>query len=330
MANRMGAGDDDDGENWYDKVPGYVKERNIVIMKSLLGGEQDGSYWKIPLPYGYNIFHVVGTGVEAATNGDTPVTRVAADITLAALGSFSPIGFQDSQSATGMVLKNVAPTIMKPIVDVAMNENFMGSSIYSENFPFGTKKPDSSLARRSTPAGYQAIAEYLNAVSGGSQWRSGAIDINPDVMRYFVDYTLGGAGKFALTKLPDNAYNLAHGVEQSPNQTIFLSRVAGRVLPYEDQSKFYDRRNEIGQVEAEFKALTGRERAEFFREHRGKLALRGLVKATEKHLKALRKRRDAVYQMNLTPAEQDQRLKEIEQRMKAVVDRFNRAYRERR
>ncbi|EEZ1489235.1 hypothetical protein E8124_004530, partial [Escherichia coli] len=32
--NRSVAGEDDDGVNWYDKVPSHVKERNLVIMKS--------------------------------------------------------------------------------------------------------------------------------------------------------------------------------------------------------------------------------------------------------------------------------------------------------
>jgi hypothetical protein len=41
----------------------------------------------------------------------------------------------------------------------------------------------------------------------------------------------------------------------------------------------------------------------------------------------LRKRRDAIYAMDLSAAEQDRRLKVVEQQMKAVVDRFNKAYR---
>ncbi|HIF9421917.1 TPA: hypothetical protein ACX6SA_001996 [Photobacterium damselae] len=43
FANRNSAGNDEDGQNWFDKVPNYVKERNFIIMKSLLGGEQDGA-----------------------------------------------------------------------------------------------------------------------------------------------------------------------------------------------------------------------------------------------------------------------------------------------
>ena len=58
----------------------------------------------------------------------------------------------------------------------------------------------------------------------------------------------------------------------------------------------------------------------------GKLALRGQIKATEKRLKMLRKQRDRIYGMNLSPAAQDRRLKEVELKMKAVIDRFNRGY----
>lgn len=326
-ANRMGAGDDDDGENWYDKVPQYVKERNLVIMKSLLGGEQDGSYWKIPLPYGYNIFHVFGTSTEAVASGSVGPGQGAIDLSLAALGSFSPIGFQDSKELSTGVLKNLAPTIAKPIVDVVANENFMGSSIYNENFPFGTPKPDSSLARRSTPEGYRAIASFLNDASGGSQWRSGAIDINPDVMRYFVDYFTGGAGKFVASKFPDNAYRLTNGVELPAHRTVFLSRVNGQVLPYSDQSKFYDRRDEVAQAYEELKGLKGVERSEFRRENRQLLGLRNLIRASEKRLKFLRKKRNGIYSADLSPVLRDERLKTVEQQMKVIVDRFNAAYR---
>jgi hypothetical protein len=328
MANRMAAGDDEDGENWYDKVPDYVKERNLVLMKSLFGGEQDGSYWTIPLPYGYNIFHVLGSNVEAMTGGDLSIGEAATDLTLATLGSFSPIGFNDSQSGIGLVLKNITPTLGKPLVDVAMNENFFGSSIYNENMPFGTPQPDSSLSRRSTPMAYKAIAEFLNDVSGGSQWRSGAIDVNPDVMRYFVNYYLGAAGNFALNKVPDNAFNLANGIDMKPNQVLFLSRVRGQVQPYADRDKFYERRDEIMQIEDEVRGREGAQRLEFLRENRGKLALRSLIKSTENRLKRLRKQRDRIYAMDLSPGELDERLEVIEIKQKQAIDRFNRAYRD--
>ena len=268
----------------------------------------------------------MGTSMESVANDPSKTGQAATDLAFAALGSFSPIGFQDSNSATGIILKNVTPTLGKPIVDLAMNENFMGSSIYNENFPFGTPKPESSLSRRSTPEAYKAIAEFLNDQTGGSQWRSGSIDINPDKIRYIVDYALGGMGKFALSKSPDNAQHVAAGVLPDAHRTVFLSRVNGKVLPYEDQNKFYDRRDEINQIKEEYKALTGGEKLKFYRDNREKMALQGMVKGIEKQLKALRKQRDAVYALDLPLATRERRLDVVEGKMKRVVDRFNKAY----
>ncbi len=326
MLNRAAAGEDDDGENWYDKVPDYVKERNLVIMKSVFGGDQDGSYWTIPLPYGYNIFHVLGNSVEATTNGNTGIGEAATDLTLAALGSFSPIGFQESQSLTGTIVRNITPTLGKPLVDIGFNENFMGTSIYNENFPFGTPKPESQLGRRSTPEGYKAIAEFLNDVSGGSQWRSGYIDINPDVMRYMANYFTGAAGKFVFDKAPNNLYHLATLTPIESREALFWSRVSGKVLPYDDREKFYIHRDEINQTEAEWKGLTGGDRLRFYRENRRLISLRPLVKSSEKQLKALRQQRDRIYAMDLPRKQQEARMEVIEARMKRVIDRFNREY----
>lgn len=326
-ANRMAAGEDDDGVNWYDKVPDYVRERNLVFMKSVFGGPQDGSYWKIPLPYGYNIFAIFGENIQAFLSGNRSIGKTSTELAMGVMGSFNPIGFVDSNSLTAGVLRNITPSIGKPIADLVANENFMGTSIYNENFPFGTPKPESQLSRRSTPASYKAIAEWLNEVSGGSKWRSGHIDINPDAMRYMVDYFTGGAGAFFTNKAPDYATRLATGVEVEPHRVPFLSRINGRVMPYEDQSQFYNRRDEINQVNEEFKALTGRERIEFYRDNQDKLALRPMIRTTENQLKALRGRRDAIQaNESYSAKERDQRLKEIEALMKASVDRFNRQY----
>ena len=327
VANRMAAGDDDDGENWYDKVPDYVKERNLVIMKSLVGGDQDGSYWKVPLPYGYNVFYVLGAGFESVQNNPGRAAKEASNVALATLGSFSPIGFQDAKTAHGLLLKNATPTVAKPVVEVALNENFAGSSIYSENFPFGVQKPESSLGRRSTPGGYVSLTKWLNEATGGSDYRSGAIDVNPDVLQHFVDFYAGGAGKFFGDKLPDAIARKAQDVEVEPHRVPFLGRLAGRVLPYEDINQFYERRNEIGQIQAELKALRGKERSEFRSEYREMLALSPLLKASDKRLKALRKKRTRIYEdETLSAKERDLKLKAVESEMKRVVDRFNKRY----
>ncbi|EFG1799810.1 hypothetical protein BRW23_004664, partial [Escherichia coli] len=184
--NRSVAGEDDDGVNWYDKVPSHVKERNLVIMKSMFGGKA-GEYWSIPLPYGYNVFFLLGHTAEGVAAGDLTASRAAGNVVGGVLGAFSPIGSETSETLSGALLKNAAPTILRPFANLAMNENFMGAQIYQENMPFGTPKPDSQLGRRSTPEAYKAFASWLNAFSGGSQYRPGAVDITPESLKFWID-----------------------------------------------------------------------------------------------------------------------------------------------
>ncbi|EIG3993408.1 hypothetical protein EZR23_004181, partial [Escherichia coli] len=158
--NRSVAGEDDDGVNWYDKVPSHVKERNLVIMKSMFGGKA-GEYWSIPLPYGYNVFFLLGHTAEGVAAGDLTASRAAGNVVGGVLGAFSPIGSETSETLSGALLKNAAPTILRPFANLAMNENFMGAQIYQENIPFGTPKPDSQLGIRSTPEAYKAFASWL-------------------------------------------------------------------------------------------------------------------------------------------------------------------------
>lgn len=120
--NRSVAGEDDDGVNWYDKVPSHVKERNLVIMKSVFGGKA-GEYWSIPLPYGYNVFFLLGHTAEGVAAGDLTASRAAGNVVGGILGAFSPVGSETSETLSGALLKNAAPTILRPFANLAMNEN---------------------------------------------------------------------------------------------------------------------------------------------------------------------------------------------------------------
>ncbi|HGV9108859.1 TPA: LPD5 domain-containing protein, partial [Escherichia coli] len=95
--NRSVAGEDDDGVNWYDKVPSHVKERNLVIMKSVFGGKA-GEYWSIPLPYGYNVFFLLGHTAEGVAAGDLTASRAAGNVVGGVLGAFSPVGSETSET----------------------------------------------------------------------------------------------------------------------------------------------------------------------------------------------------------------------------------------
>ncbi|EGE4051459.1 LPD38 domain-containing protein [Escherichia coli] len=323
--NRSVAGEDDDGVNWYDKVPSHVKERNLVIMKSMFGGKA-GEYWSIPLPYGYNVFFLLGHTAEGVAAGDLTASRAAGNVVGGILGAFSPIGSEMSETLSGALLKNAAPTILRPFANLAMNENFMGAQIYQENMPFGTPKPDSQLGRRSTPEAYKAFAFWLNAFSGGSQYRPGAVDITPESLKFWIDYISGGTGRF-ISKTTDAAVKSLNGIDIPEQQVPFLGKISGEVMPYADQQKMYDRMTEVAQYHAELKSLTGAERTAFIDENNGKLLMNGLMQDTRKRLKDLRKQRDAIYaDSSLSLAQQAAMVKSVERDMKVAVDRFNREY----
>ncbi|EOZ6020166.1 LPD38 domain-containing protein [Escherichia coli] len=323
--NRSVAGEDDDGVNWYDKVPSHVKERNLVIMKSMFGGKA-GEYWSIPLPYGYNVFFLLGHTAEGVAAGDLTASRAAGNVVGGILGAFSPIGSETSETLSGALLKNAAPTILRPFANLAMNENFMGAQIYQENMPFGTPKPDSQLGRRSTPEAYKAFASWLNAFSGGSQYRPGAVDITPESLKFWIDYISGGTGRF-ISKTTDAAVKSLNGIDIPEQQVPFLGKISGEVMPYADQQKMYDRMTEVAQYHAELKSLTGAERTAFIDENNGKLLMNGLMQDTRKRLKDLRKQRDAIYaDSSLSLAQQAAMVKSVERDMKVAVDRFNREY----
>lgn len=325
--NRAGAGQDEDSVNWYDKVPDYVKEHNLVIMKSLFGGKA-GEYWSIPLPYGYNMFYLLGSTAEGVTRGNLTASKAAGNIVGGMLGAFNPLGSEDSKTLMGTLFKNAAPTILRPVADLWANENFMGTQIYQENFPGGTPKPESTLGRRSTPEAYKAFANWLNTSTGGSQYRSGELDINPDKMKYWIDYVSGGMRRFA-GKTIDAAAKTYNGIDIPPQQIPFLGKISGKIMPYADQQAMYDHIDELRQYNAELKSLSGADRAAFRNKYSGQLSMNGITHQSQLQLKNLRKQRDEVYSdPTLTARQQADRLLMIEQNMKKVVDRFNREYRE--
>lgn len=326
---RAFGGEDEDGEKWWDKIPHYEKERNLIIMNSMWGGEE-GEYRKIMLPYGYNIFPNIGYAVESILTGNKTPLEAGGDLAVTALGSFSPIGFAGSDDFDNFVLKNVSPTIIRPIVDIGINENFMGNTIYNVQPPYGIPEPQSSMGRKNTPEAYKQIAMFLNEISGGGEKITGWIDIAPESLEYMVSYVTGGAGNFVLNKVPQNMMAIINQEELPPQRILFYGKVAGEILPYSDISNFYDRLDETQQYREQAESLRGEERKNFIKENREKISLASMAETTSVQLRRLRKMRDRIEQSTtLTEKERKQRLESIEKQMKRYVDRFNKTYNER-
>lgn len=317
VLNELGSDDDEDEKSFYSKIPDFEKERNIIIMKP-----NGKDYWKIPLPYGVNVFYVTGTLLADASQKIKTPGEVAGGIMQAALGSFSPINFPNSDDTSKFLMKFVTPTIGQVPLSLAINENYFGRTIYNENFPFDTSpKPESELGRKGGNRWTKELTRLLNKATGGSEFRSGAIDINPDTIDFVMESYSGGMGKF-LSRSANTVDKIITGNwdEIEPRKVPFLRVFYGQSPKYANVQEFYSRSILVNQMQEEVKAgiISGAEAKRVSK-------VFYLGKNIRKQLSNLKKREDAVMQIKDADTQKAKMKKLEELRYKLVAD-YNKQY----
>ena len=236
-------GEDEDGIPYYEKIPAYEKERFLIIMY----GSKKGDYFKLPLPYGLNVFFNAGTIVSEMAFGVTSPLDAAGFFATSVFNSFSPISMSKSDSFGRSFYKSVTPTVLKPATELLLNEDYFGNRIYKEDFYFGADTPEATKFDKNTAEWAKSMAAFLNETTGGNEYEKGLVDISPDVMEYVFKFVTGGTGKFiqrtgkALTK-EDVLVN------DVPFARLFMSsqreaEASGRY--YESRQKLLKEKNKI-------------------------------------------------------------------------------------
>lgn len=315
--NRAMGGDDDDGEDRWDKIPEWEKARNLIILLP------EGKTIKVPLPYSYNLPFLMGSEIEAMVNSKREPSSAAANIVEALLTSFSPVGDIDLKGDSSVAAAKVlAPSAVDPLVDIAVNRNFFGAPIAPERNPFDkTPEPDSQRYFASTNPGAVWLADKLNTATGGDKLRPGLIDISPASMVYVFDYLTGGTGGFVERSV--TAITLAAKGEPVPLRTVpFLRVFAGELSERRVTDTFYRLREDVN-IKAELAKLA---RGQYGSEGERRDALLGRrlggkLKAAERQLATLR----ALRKKALATGD-DERAKRLQEREMQVQLRFNRAY----
>lgn len=312
--------EDEDGELYWTKIPDYVKERNLVIMRP------DGkNYFKIPMPYGYNVFANMGTAAVEGAAGTRDFASGSMFVASSFINSFSPISFGQSKDLSTKVLKSVIPTPLKPMVDIATNETYFGSPVYSKRWDDSV--PASSMSFRS-PEGVKSFFSWMNEATGGSQEVPGAIDFNPDKLWYGVEYFMGGPGLFVertsktVRRMNAKVIN-KEDVDIAFNDVPMLRIIYGEPSKYYDMEKYADRKNLIKGLYNEVER-TGDNRNP---RYKGVYALKSAYLETDRELKKLRKlRKEArnIKDFGKRTAE-IQRLMDLERKQ---IMRFNKYYSE--
>lgn len=301
------------GRSYYSEIPNYIKERNIVVM-----AEDGKDYYTIPLPYGYNVFHVLGQNVFEMSNGHMSPMKATSNITSAFLGSFSPVEFSSP-----------APTITQPFVEIAKNENFFGSPIYRENFPTGTQVPESQLSMSTTKTPFRWMANLANSLTGGNEQEPGAVDISPDVLEHLAEFMFGGAGSF-FTRNLNAIEKWQKGEDLEVREMPFIRRIKGEPNERASMSDFYERKVKLEQKEARLEALKGSERLAYRRSNADYLRTLRDLEIAEKQLRSLRQQRNKLKELAArSPAnalKYGKAEEEIYDKMNSIYNRFNKAY----
>lgn len=296
MVNRMVGGKDETGEDYYDKIPQYVKETNFIIMKP----NSKGEYFKFPMPYGYSVADYTGQLLNEVMpkdmlGGGASKTQALGKLAGAVLDNFNPLG------ASKSLLQTISPTLISPITDYALNMDYSGRPIMPTPSPFDATPPPNSQRYWSNVGPIpKAIAQKINELTGGNEVRAGAIDISPETIGQVYDFLSGSAGKFAerLVTLPRKALKAGSGELDWGDLVgdIPMSRkLYGAVPSYVDTVRYQDLRKEILTVADELKlAQTTRDSkrlAEIRSSGLPELKMVEQVKHTEQALKELRSER---------------------------------------
>ena len=299
MFNRALAGDDDDGRNKYDKINGWIKGHNLILMNPIDTGP---GYVSIPLPWGYNWLSIVGQTMASsmpdtmggARKNELSIGESAARTAVGLVDAFSPVGSGDS------IIELASPAVIKPFVQLQRNEDYAGRAIYPPDNPFdGNAGPPNSQTYWDASETSKTIASTLNNLTGGSPVRSGIADFHPDTLDFIAGQMFGGAGAFlGRTFELGKTFLTGEWDEIGLNDIPFVRRVVKKQPSFINKQNYFDIRDEIKIAENLIDYLTEErqfgELRDAKKEYRSLLSLSPSIKSLESQRRKFRKQIKAI------------------------------------
>jgi hypothetical protein len=326
--------EDDDGIKDYDNLGDYVLSHNIILPD--LNG--DGTFNRVPLAYGINMFYnfgrVMGNIARGAMGDDGTYTpqEAAASTVGTVVESFNPFGGNNFWTFA-------APTQLDLPVELMTNRNFMDGPIYKELSPFEQYKSRSSLYWSTTSPSAVWVSKFINDnIGGGSDIIPGEVlgkrvDIQPDVIEHIIDFMLGGAGKFVI-QMGEAATTYAPAAmmgdfeEDMIRRTPIINKFLTAVTERDRSGDFYEKRDDVLAVYADLKDAIDngdRERALAIRERYAEyLPLIGPIRSINNEIRKLNTlRRNVNANASLSQERKREILDRLEERIAAYVSRGN-------
>lgn len=233
-----------------DEPPDFIKERNLIIPLGFFSDDMKTKYVTIPMPLGYNVipnFSRVLT--EWAMNDFKDPAKRVLQISGSFLEAFNPIG------NAGWSVQTLTPSFMDPIAALSENRDFTGKPIYKENMSDLDPTPGYLRARDTANVFTKAISKFLNEISGGTEFKPGAIDWTPDAIEYLIGQATGGVGR-ELNKIGNMIVNAESGEKTEPYKVPLAGRFYGDTdTPGTVSARFYQNVTELNKHWNEIQGL---------------------------------------------------------------------------
>ena len=248
----MGLGDDGDDENYFNVLTDWERTHNICIRLP------KSNWLKIPISPDFVSWFSMGDAIGGQVSGEREMS--AKDFITAVIDAVSPLSMNWSYEGSQMLL-NFAPTVTQPLLQNAMNVNFMGNPL--KKTPYNSKqgfKPEYQMVYSSASPTLVELSRLSNRILGGTDLKtSGWADWNPAELQNLISGYTGGYGTTFLSAA-DWFVGTAKGEKQavtfsrmplvsrfaiSGNKDVKLSRV---------NSRFYDVKNFVDEFEYDLKS----------------------------------------------------------------------------
>ena len=215
-----------------------------------------------------------------------------------------------------------APTVLKPLAEMAIDENFFGGHIYPDDRGYSVKKADANRGTKYTWELSKNFTSWLNEATGGSEFRSGFIDFAPQSIDHMIKFMGGGVLQFAA-RWQNLAAKAIDGKEIERGDVPFSRRFMKQVSPKAAIGSFYDDKDVLNSYVADFKSLHGADKTEYRNKYKAHLELANFSNGIEKALRSLNARKRTIESSKLPEKEKEVRVQRIEDRKVDLSLRFS-------
>lgn len=255
-------GDDDNGEAYWDLISADEKRRNWIIMlppgKSLFDGAtrvgSRGRFVKIPMPYGWNVFPVMGMGIADAIRHKGNKLRgkssanALLDVAGTVIDSANPIGGAVDVTNKHAMALAALPTFGDVPYEFLFDVNAFGAPTSPGYQAQGIPDREDVTAGQAGGWGHRTARWIYNVtdplakqIGSGEHFDGRGIDVKPGTLENSMYTLTGGTGRFVGDALSSALHLTDDQNPITPKNVPFLNKFYGEVADSQSTGKAYER-----------------------------------------------------------------------------------------